>query len=228
MSHNPRLGDHSLGSDLSALIVAGEWLSGLFSAPLSQQQLIDASAAPGLDALRWIGAQLNAAAAADSLCRILVQEPAEVLTVRLQRRYTALFEGIFADRSVLPYESAWDSQQSSTLGGRAVTEMNALLRTLDMHVSADCCEPADHLAIELAALVTALRSGHTSAAQALIRRFKDWFPAFSQALQRQDPDGFYAAAGQLLLALTDTASITLMPTTQVVAPVIPQRQGDYL
>lgn len=212
--------------DVNALIVASHWLSGLFSAPLSQQQVIDARTAPGQDGLRWIGAQLDATATADTLCRTLAQDTVENLTVRLQRNYTTLFEGIFADRSVLPYESAWQDQQHATLGGVAVVEMNILLRNLDMHISADCCEPADHLAIELAALATALDTGHNNIAQDLLRRLRDWTPAFSQALQRQDPNGLYALAGQLLLALTHAASITLMPTMPVMASVNQHPQGE--
>src|SRR5699024_7679847 len=107
---------------------------------------------------------LQAPAAAEALCDKLTQDTPENLAVHLQRRYTALFEGIFRHRAVLPYESAWQENGVPTLGGKPVAEMEAVLRDLDVHVSADCCEPADHLAIELAALTAALSGGYTSVA----------------------------------------------------------------
>src|SRR5699024_5889443 len=93
--------------DTSTLIVAAEWLSGLFMAPMSSPQVAQAGSASGQDALRWIGTQLQAPAAAEALCDKLTQDTPENLAVHLQRRYTALFEGIFRHRAVLPYESAW-------------------------------------------------------------------------------------------------------------------------
>ncbi|MGC3874447.1 TorD/DmsD family molecular chaperone [Halomonas sp. GXIMD04776] len=218
------------GPETSALIVAAEWLSGIFIAPMSSQQVAQACARPGQDALRWIGAQLEASAAAEALCRTLEQDDSENLAVHLQRRYTALFEGIFRHRAVLPYESAWQEEDGSTLGGEPVVDMKAVLRALDLHVSTDCCEPPDHLAIELAALAAALRGGQNMIAADLARRLQDWVPAFTKALNRQDLDGFYAGAGKLLLALVREAPAS--PTANEFAAasvpefVLEQREGE--
>ncbi|MGO1500949.1 MAG: TorD/DmsD family molecular chaperone [Marinobacter sp.] len=213
--------------DANALVIAAEWLSGVFIAPLSQQQVIDANAAPAQDTLRWVGEQLGAPAVAEALCRTLDQQAPEELTVQLQRRYTALFEGIFRDRAVLPYESAWHGDDRSTLGGQPVAVMNDLLRDLDLHVSTDCVEPADHLAIELAALVAALSSGQNTVAASLLLRLQSWTPAFADALKQQDPDGFYAAAGQLLLALIRTEPAALLMTDPAAASANEQREGEF-
>lgn len=213
-------------ADANGLMVAAEWLSGLFIAPLSPQQVAEAGAAPSKNALRRIGEQLGAPATAEKLCSVLEKKEPESLTVQLQRRYTALFEGIFRHRTVLPYESAWCGE-SPTLGGEPVAEMNAVLRKLDVHVSGDCCEPADHLAIELAALTAALGAGQTSVAADLVKRLDSWAPAFARALERQDPEGFYAAAGELLLALIRTAQAALLVAESATASVDEQREGEF-
>lgn len=209
----------------AGLMVAAQWLSGVFIAPLSLQQVSDACTAPSLDLLRHTGEQLDSSATAQKLCNLLGQDTPENLTVHLQRRYTALFEGIFRNRAVLPYESSW-SGEGPALCGQSMSAMNAILRDLDVHVSRDCCEPADHLAIELAALVAALEGGHTTVAAGLVQRLQRWVPAFAEALTRQDPQGFYAAAGELLLALLRTAPSALMTMTPATAPVNEQREGE--
>ncbi|NAW34629.1 TorD/DmsD family molecular chaperone [Halomonas alimentaria] len=215
------------GPDSSALIVATEWLSGIFMAPMTSGQVVQTSATPGQEVLSWMGEQLDVSAAAEALCRILDQDDPEKLAVHLQRRYTALFEGIFRHRAVLPYESAWQGQNGSTLGGESVVEMKAVLRALDLHVSNDCCEPPDHLAIELAALAAALRDDRDTVAADLVRRLQNWVPAFNEALSRQDPDGFYAAAGDLLLASIDKAPTALVSVQHATASVNEQREGAF-
>lgn len=219
------------GPDTSVLIVVAEWLSGIFMAPMSSQQVMHAGTRAGQEALRWMGEQLEVSAAAEALCRSLGQDDAEKLAVHLQRRYTALFEGIFRHRAVLPYESAWQGSERPALGGESVVEMKAVLRALDRHVSNDCCEPPDHLAIELAALSAALHEGQDTIAADLVYRLQGWVPAFTEALFRQDPDGFYAGAGKLLLALIHEASAVLM-VEQPAAAFVPefvleQREGEF-
>ncbi|HSH47715.1 MAG TPA: molecular chaperone TorD family protein [Halomonas sp.] len=226
MSRDLRSENCGPAPDDSGLMVAAEWLSGLFIAPLSPQQVAEAGAAPSKNALRRIGAQLGAPTTAEKLCGVLEGKEPESLTVQLQRRYTALFEGIFRHRAVLPYESVW-RDESATLDGDSVTEMNAVLRELDVHISSDCCEPANHLAIELAALAAALGAGQTSVAVDLVKRLDGWAPAFASALKRQDPEGFYAAAGELLLALIRTAQTALRVTESATATVNKQSEGDF-
>lgn len=207
--------------DVSALIMTAEWLSDVFIAPPSTQRVAHAATPQGQEALRWIGEQLDAPAAAQTLCRALVQEAPEGLAVHLQRRYTALFEGIFQHRAVLPYESAWQGSSATP-----VAEMQATLRALDLHVSEACCEPPDHLAIELASLVASLRDGREAIAIGLVSRLEDWGPGFSAALARQDPGGFYAAAGELLLALIRTATAVLAINDPAAVPVAERREGE--
>jgi len=212
--------------DVSALITAAEWLSDVFGAPPSPQRVAHAATPQGQEALRWIGDQLDAPAEAQALCRVLAQQAPDSLAVHLQRRYTALFEGIFQHRAVLPYESAWQAGATPLLGGTPVAEMEATLRALDLHVDKACCEPPDHLAIELATLSVALRGGQDAVAADLVSRLRDWVPGFSAALHQQDPDGFYATAGDLLLALIRKAAAVLAIIEPAAAPVTERREGE--
>ncbi|HTN34156.1 MAG TPA: molecular chaperone TorD family protein [Marinobacter sp.] len=211
---------------LTAFVAAAEWLSSIFSAPPSPQRVAQGAARQEQDALRWMGELLNAPAVVEALCATLTQDAPESLAVHLQRRYTMLFESIFRHRAVLPYESAWqDPGASSTLVARPASEMSAVLRLLDVRISADCPEPPDHLAIELAALATALHDGQSAVAIDLLSRLENWVPKFASALTQQDSGGFYAAAGELLLALIDEASVVLKRAETVAVSIIEERSG---
>lgn len=212
-------------TDVSALMTTADWLGGVFAAP-PDAALIEAYADPaGRAALAQMGEQLSAREAAQAIDQALTREAPTPLAVTLQRRYTALFEGIFPPGAVLPYESAWQSGTDGTvLGGTPVAEMETTLRDLDLQVSGECREPADHLAIELAALAMALRDGQKRIAQALIRRLQGWVPTFCAALSRQDAGGFYAAAGDLLLALIRKSAAALESEEAIAAERI---EGEF-
>lgn len=198
--------------DTGGLIVASQWLSELFGTPATPQYIAQTTTPQAQQTLHWMGEQLDAATKIQALNTILAQDYPEPLAVHLQRRYTSLFEGIFKHRAVLPYESAWQASDA------AITEMKATLRALDLHVNPNCCEPPDHLAIELAALTLALRDENYPIAAELILRLQSWVPRFSAALHQQDKDGFYAAAGDVLLAFLKKARNTLtahLPTRYV-------------
>lgn len=189
--------------NFEGLIVASEWLSTVFGSPVNVAHIEQSLTQPAQQTLSRLAEQLDAEAYMQTIITILEQDCSDALAVHLQRRYTTLFEGIFRNRAVLPYESAWRGNDAS------IPEMQAILRALDMHVSQDCCEPADHLAIELAALAIALRAEHYPIAVELVHRLQNWTPHFTQALQQQDKDGFYAAAAEILLALLNKAARAL-------------------
>lgn len=192
MSQNSKL-------NVDAIIVVAEWLSELFGAPATTEHITQVTTPQAQESLQWIGEQLNASAQIQALNAILTRDHPAPLAVHLQRRYTTLFEGIFKHRAVLPYESAWRG------GDVAIAEMKAVLRALDVHVDKNYHEPADHLAIELAALSVALRDEQYRQAAELVERLEGWVPSFSTALHLQDKDGFYAAAADLLLAFLHSA-----------------------
>ncbi|OLP05953.1 molybdopterin-dependent oxidoreductase [Rhodoferax antarcticus] len=133
------------------------------------------------------------------------------MSVILQRRHAALFEGIFRHRSVAPNASVWDG--TGRQFGPAVERMQQLLRDLDVRVACDCKEPADHVALELVALAQALRQGRTQSIQALLSEMQGWTAGFAPALIRADGNGFYGQAAQLLTALLE--KIALKPSPQL-------------
>lgn len=195
-----------------SLIEAAEWLSEIFSAPLAPSRLAELSSPANQQALHQLGVQLAATAITAKLGKLLAQESPEELAIHLQRRYTALFEGVFRHQAVLPYESAWKQA-----GIKPLTDMDETLRQLDLRLSVNHCERPDHLTIELAALAIALRDGNNTIAMDLSKRLRDWVPDFHAALQQQDAGGFYATAARLLLALIDQSSTTLAMHTQAAA-----------
>lgn len=204
-------------------IDTAEWLSEVFSAPLGAARAAQLATVQAQASLRWLGEELGAGEVAETLCGALLQDDPENLSVHLQRRYTALFEGIFRHKAVLPYESAW--QRGDV---QPIVDMDAILRLLDVRVSADCCEPPDHLAIELAALAMALRKGHNVAVTDLVIRLGDWVPDFSAALAQRDAGGFYAAASQLLLALIHELSVALAIDPPAATRVTERYEGEIL
>ncbi len=210
-------------ADVSAFIDTATWLSSVFSAPMSVQQLTHSAAAPGQAALNWMGEQLKAQDTTNKLSHALIHGTPESVATDLQRNYTMLFEGIFRHKSVLPYESAW--RQSDI---PPAVDMDATLRALDLHVSEGICEPSDHLAIELAALAAALLQEQRTTAIDLVCRLHQWVPEFSAALAKRDPNGFYAAAGELLLALIREMTKSLVGTKPVAAYLSERHEGVFV
>lgn len=205
----------SFSTKTSALVDTAIWLSSIFSSPLTAQQVQHSAAEPGQTALSWMGEQLEAEQITKTLNQLLAQDAPEKTALQLERNYTTLFEGIFQHRAVMPYESAWRENFKVP----PAAEMDATLRTLNMHISEEVHEPSDHLAIELAALSTALSNEQTSIALDLVKRLQAWVPNFSAALNKKDASGFYAAAGELLLALIYEANKV---------PQLEQSEGETL
>ncbi|WP_049976069.1 molecular chaperone [Azospirillum sp. B506] len=183
------------------LVFVAEWLAQQFLSPPDVQQVEAARSMPGQIALRRIGDCLGQPAAADALCQLLAAGSAADVTLAVQRRHTALFEGIFRQRSVPPYASLWDG--TGRLCGPAVDRMRAVLRDLDLHVQADCAEPPDHLAIQLAALAEAMRQRRTAAVADLTDQMLVWTGRFAAALIRADGLGYYGNLARFLLSLLD-------------------------
>ncbi|MBY6264954.1 hypothetical protein EI613_23980 [Azospirillum sp. 412522] len=183
------------------LVFVAEWLAQQFLSPPDVQHVEAARSMPGQIALRRIGDRLGQPAAADALCQLLAAGSAADVTLAVERRHTALFEGIFRQRSVPPYASLWDG--TGRLCGPAVDCMRAVLRDLDMHVQADCVEPPDHLAIQLAALAEAMRQRRTAAVTDLTDQMRVWTGRFAAALIRADGVGYYGNLARFLLSLLD-------------------------
>ena len=179
------------------LAVVADWLALQFLTPPDVARIEAGRSDQGQAALREIGMLLDRQDAAEALCHKLADGSAADVTVALQRRYTALFEGIFRQRGLPPYASVWDG--TGRLYGPAVGRMQRLLRELDLRLDQSCCEPPDHLAIQLAALAEALRQGRSGLVPALLSELA-WVDRFASYLTVADSNGYYEAVAQLLSA----------------------------
>src|SRR5690554_961879 len=90
------------------LICVAEWLAQLFLQPMDADRVAAARSPQGLAALRWMGESLDEPQAAEVICAELAKAEVTQVVVALQRRHTALFDGVFRQYGVLPYASAWD------------------------------------------------------------------------------------------------------------------------
>lgn len=191
--------DGEVLEEQSGLICVAEWLAQLFLKPMDADRVGAARSSEGQAVLRWMGELLDEAHAAEALCTGLTQGTAEQTAVALQRRHTALFDGVHRHQGALPYASAWDG--TGHLFGAALDRMQVLMKALDVHVPADCPEPADHLSIQLACMAEALRQKDTIAVTALLEEMEPWVRHFSATLVKADEGGFHAAIARFLMAL---------------------------
>ncbi|MGV8938589.1 MAG: TorD/DmsD family molecular chaperone [Allorhizobium sp.] len=184
-------------ADAEQMAVVANWIGGLFLAPQTAEALerhLEAG-----DLLEEIGQQLDCLAGTRRMNEVLAKAPIEVISKNLERRYFALFEGMAGRHTVPLYESGY-AGTGTRLFQQPVTDMECLLRDLDLSVEATCCEPADHISIELAVLAAALRSGNGEIARSLAQRLSRWGPGFVARLCEEDGDEFYGAAAVVLYA----------------------------
>ena len=184
------------------LALVADWLALQFLTPPDAARIEAGRSDHGQAALRQIGMLLDCQDEVETLCRKLVDGPVDDVTVALQRRHTALFEGIFRQRGLPPYASVWDG--TGRLYGPAVGRMQGFLRDLDLRLDQTCCEPPDHVAIQLAALAEALRQGRSKLVPALLDELR-WVNQFSAALIEADGTGYYSVVAQLLNAFVEKA-----------------------
>ncbi len=182
--------------------VPWRWLAGVFAAPLDGHALAESRAdteqfeavaqyaalAPGLRRMRDALADLPSGAEG---------------VATLAHAYTRLFSGAGGPDTVSPYESAFTTP-NGRLFGAAEARMRALLGDLNLRVADGVGEPADHIAIELAAMAELAGPAAKSPQRAaLARSLRDWLGAFRDACAAHDPHGFYAGAATVAAALAD-------------------------
>lgn len=174
-----------------------DWLAGLFMGPLDAEAIAafqNGSASELLDAFcaafgcEEAGARLQTAVAG----------PASETALALSRRFLRMFEGLAGPEMIVLYESGHVG--NGLLFQEPVTRMREVLREIDMWVAPDCCEPADHLSIELSALAEALRQGRDDIVSALVQRLQNWVPGLVAKIRKTDPQGFYGAVAIILSA----------------------------
>lgn len=174
-----------------------DWLAGLFVAPLGSGAIAAFRTGPAAELLGAFCESFGCVEAGARLQAALLARPAVETAVDLSRRYTRMFEGLAGPDMIVLYESGHIGD--GLLFQEPVTEMRAVLREIDMWVSQDCCEPADHLSIELSALAVAIRQGRGEIVDGLVARLQGWVPGLADNIRRTDPQGFYGAAATILV-----------------------------
>lgn len=186
------------------LALAAQWLSAQFMAAPDAEAVRMVSSVQGQQALCVLGELIGCEAEMDRLRRLLSAQTPDAVAASLQRRHTALFEGIFHQRGCMPYASSWDG--AGRLCGPAVGRMQDILRRLDLHLDEGCREMPDHLGIQLAALAVALQRQDAGVVQALLAA---------------DGEGFYATLAQVLMALLDRVRLADENTWQALPAAVP-------
>ena len=184
-----------------------EWLSSLFIAPLSAAQIAAYRSGAGAELLAALGEEPSLAPGIAAIRHALEAFPAEARAgITLNHAYVSLFLGAGGPEAVPPYESVYGSEFARVCQ-EPMTRMEALLRRLGLRVGAGCPEPADHLAIELAAQAALLRRLDGADSQAVRSDSRDllcsmlaWIPDFAALCQKFDRTGFYAGAAAVLAA----------------------------
>ncbi|MDR3516964.1 MAG: molecular chaperone TorD family protein [Azospirillaceae bacterium] len=177
--------------------VIADWFSRLVLCPLDAAAVRANRSEEMLAFVAGLADELGVPAASRTIIPFLSDQAPEQIERQLGHCYVLLFDGLSGPKAVSLCESAY-----AGAGGRLFqapfTEMLALLRALDVSVGGTCREPADHLAIELAALAEATRQGHAALTTPMIRRLSGWVPLVTQAVCRTGLSDFYAVVFTLL------------------------------
>jgi TorA-specific chaperone len=185
--------------------VVYDWLSALFSREIPAESLRSCAggeAAAQLDIL----AQAPGLAALTERLRALSAD-ADAAARDLAGDFAFLFLGVAGSHGAPPYESSWRDPDRLTCRAEEAW-MRVLLRDLDMRVAADFPEPADHVAVQLAAMAELSRRADRSRraheqAATLAARMAEWLPTFSLACRRGDRSGFYTQLAEAAVAFVD-------------------------
>ena len=185
-------GPEGLAAEVSPPVAADladvlDWLAAQFIRAPQREQVHAARSVVGQMLLREMGEVLGNETLMARLGQHLSEGTEEEVTVALQRRYTALFEGVLPRRCALPYASAW--QGSGRLYDAPVVRMQQLLQMLGM-----------------AALAQALRQARWPTVQALLVEM-DWMAPFCRAMARLDGEGYYGVMSEVLPVVLARVSI---------------------
>ncbi|MGU3492400.1 molecular chaperone [Xanthobacteraceae bacterium A53D] len=193
--------------EMRATACIADWFAGLLLAPPDTAAVERQQGAQALAFIQGLGEDLERRSAASALCDVLASGPADKLSARFGHHYVLLFEGVSGPKSISLYESSYCGEGSGLFNAPFVA-MQEILRALDIRVDGPCREPPDHLAIELAALATALRQGRPDIAASLATQLRGWVPAVAVAVSRSPHGGFYAHVFALLDAFLAAASLS--------------------
>jgi len=177
-----------------------EWLGGLFMAPLSSDAVESYRDGLGSMLLDTLDDQPGAASGARRM-RLALRADGTPLEIQrdLAAAFTQLFDGVAGPKTVSLYEST-RTGGSGRLFQRPVSDMNRLMRQLNLSTDDAFREPSDHLSMELAVLGRLMRRGPSHEAQTALLddHLLAWVPGFSRECDAADRTGFYAGAAAVL------------------------------
>jgi TorA-specific chaperone len=193
--------------ETEAMALLSDWFAHMLLAPMDVGDVRQLRAT-GRHFVIALGQALHCETSVDALLDAVDHGTEEEIEVQLSRDYVQLFEGVAGPKSISLYESSYCGEGRG-LFKRPFVEMQETLRVFDIRIDHPCCEPPDHLAIELAALAKAARLGQPAVLDGLIARLRGWTPSVAAAVRRSPHGSFY----RHLFALID-AFLTLIASPQ--------------
>ena len=175
-----------------------DWFARLFIAPPKIELLEECRSLPVMTFLEEFGEELKATELTTMIADYFRNHSPEELNHLISQQYISLFDGAFGPLSVPPYESYY-RDENGRLFQTPYVEMLDVLTRLDVSVGPSCKEPADHIALELAALAEAFRQHDQDAILNMTSRLALWLPEMHTALGKVASHSLYAHLVELLI-----------------------------
>lgn len=175
-----------------------DWFSQFFIAPPDHKLLEECQSDRVKDFLASFGETLEAVDLTTLIADYFRNQSIEDLDQVLSHQYFGLFDGAAGPNAVPPYESYYKNA-NGRLYQQPYVEMMEILKELDVSVAASCKEPADHLALELAALAEALRQRRSKEIDQLATRLLDWVPKMLESISMVAMSSLYTKLIELLV-----------------------------
>ncbi|CAM1647490.1 TorD/DmsD family molecular chaperone [Bartonella apihabitans] len=175
-----------------------DWFARLFIAPPKIELLEECRSLPVMTFLEEFGEELKATELTTMIADYFRNHSPEELNHLISQQYISLFDGALGPLSVPPYESYY-RDENGRLFQAPYVEMLDVLTRLDVSVAASCKEPADHIALELAALAEAFRQHDQDAIRNMTSRLASWLPEMHAALGKVASHSLYTHLVELLI-----------------------------
>lgn len=175
-----------------------DWFSRLFIAPLDVKILQSYRTPSFTDFLTDLGEILGTETLISTIIKILHQQPIPDLEQTLSHHYILFFDGCSGPNTIPLCESFYGHNHSH-LFQKPCIEMDEILKALDVSIINTCKEPADHLALELAALAEALGQQNILFIKKIYTRLSGWVPQINTAIHHITKTSFYTKILELLV-----------------------------
>lgn len=175
-----------------------DWFSQLFIAPPSRSLLEQCCSDKIMAFLSEFGKTLEVPELTKTIADFFRNHSIDELDRTLSQQFISLFDGAGGPSSVPPYESYYKDANGRLFQIPYVEMLDSLSR-MDVSVKAAFKEPADHLALEIAALAEAFRQQDETLINSLVLRLMNWVPQMSTAVSEVAGVSFYDQLLRLLV-----------------------------